>query len=110
MPEEGRESCFTCPTGSYCGGLGLIQPSGLCSAGYYCLTSSTLITPVLAAQGGICLEGFYCPSGAVRMIPCEDGYYCTGTGLSVMDNTNTCEAGYMCYQGSKINKPIDLAS
>jgi len=110
MPEEGRETCFTCPTGSYCGSTGLNQPTAQCDAGYFCLTSSTTATPTISSQGGICTDGYYCPQGAVRMIPCEDGYFCTGTGKSVMDATNACDAGYMCYQGSNINRPIDLAS
>ena len=37
--------CFPCTPGSYCNGVGLLQPTGLCSGGFYCISGAVKPNP-----------------------------------------------------------------
>jgi len=44
----------------YCDNIGLAEPTGKCTAGYYCPGGMT--TPTPSANG--CDYGYYCPAGS----------------------------------------------
>ena len=50
-----------CPGGQYCEGDGNIQPTGNCSAGFYCSGSAETWNDTV--HGGQCEPGYYCPEG-----------------------------------------------
>ena len=61
---EGTPVEIPCDGGKYCGTIGLSEPSGDCSAGYYCIIGTTTITPTESSQGGYkCPKGSYCEEG-----------------------------------------------
>lgn len=69
-PSFGAESllnCIACRAGYLCNTLAATFEIPIaCPAGYLCLADGSQT---------ICSVGFYCPTGAVEMIPCEDGYF-----------------------------------
>lgn len=50
---QGLQNCSQCPPGLYCERPGLGQPSGNCSAGYYCTGGANTSTPV-SPRGTAC--------------------------------------------------------
>ena len=87
----GRTSsdCFECPPGMYCSGVGLTQPTGLCSAGYYCPGGMSVPSDV----NYICPSGHYCPEGSAAPLECDEGTYQNNEGQSVC---SMCQAGFYC--------------
>lgn len=56
--------CDACTAGSFCGSTGLTAPTGLCSAGFYCLSGSPSANPgfpslLNVSFGGSCPPGYY---------------------------------------------------
>ena len=49
-----QTQCAPCPAGSYCSDIGISEPSGNCTAGYYCKGLTTTATPINLATGDIC--------------------------------------------------------
>ena len=108
--------CQLCLPGMYCGGEGIIEPSGLCSEGYFCSVGSISRTPTLLVRdslvfsacppystndtGGICPIGYFCPPGSHGPSPCLPGMYCPYEGLN--SPFAECSAGYYCPQGASI--------
>ena len=83
---------------------GLADPTGNCSAGWYCTGQSYMAQPINPANstnmcscpdtnftGGECWPGTFCPSGANYPVNCTGGYYCDQYGLSTP--TGPCDAG-----------------
>ena len=88
--------CLDCTPGHYCGEPGLVQPSGLCFAGYFCQSGSTTPSPV----DSTCPAGHYCPEGSVNPVPCLAGTH-SGTTLNQNETACTlCGPGYYCPEGS----------
>ncbi|XP_043532727.1 zonadhesin isoform X4 [Chiloscyllium plagiosum] len=102
-PSEGRDSvagCLPCDPGHYCGNIGLIQPSGLCFEGYYCIGHTSQPTPQDGENGGVCPEGFYCQAGTHKPVPCPIGTFLNHSGGT---KCVVCPAGFYCIYGKKIN-------
>nr|XP_047130962.1 uncharacterized protein LOC100202447 isoform X1 [Hydra vulgaris] len=110
------DDCKMCTPGMFCRGTGLIEPSGFCSGGFYCLSGSWTDKPFgnetfnsslsckLGSIGGLCKKGTYCPIGSSKPISCDPGYYCDQDGLSIM--SNICSSGYYCSGGSTEARPF----
>ncbi|EDV25654.1 uncharacterized protein TRIADDRAFT_55968 [Trichoplax adhaerens] len=121
-PYAGKNSisdCLMCPPGKYCEQDGLSQPTGNCSAGYYCNGWSYQSTPIQYSNatdisqcscpttnytGGRCWPGTYCPEGSGYPKACDPGFYCFSAGLGTP--TGPCDAGYHCSGGSTISNPV----
>lgn len=55
--------CWLCPAGHFCGSEGLVEPSGLCAAGFLCLVGATVPNPTDNTTGSSCPPGAYCQLG-----------------------------------------------
>ena len=84
-------------SGSYCDSLGLTQPTGQCTAGYYCTSGANTSTPTDGTTGNICPQGHYCPMGSISQTQCADGTYMNTTGAAACLN---CLAGFYCLAGA----------
>ena len=80
----------------YCQGDGNPQPTGNCSAGWYCVNGSSQAQPT--SNGGECQPGYFCPEGSAAMEECTPGSYCQTAGLATP--TDLCNGGYYCPLGS----------
>lgn len=90
--------CTKCSFGHYCGESGLIEPSGLCWAGFYCLRGArSPNNPTLDSTSGPCPAGYYCLNGTSYPLGCPSGTYNPNTGE---DSCQTCPAGYHCPENS----------
>ncbi|KAK3579705.1 hypothetical protein CHS0354_031226 [Potamilus streckersoni] len=98
-------ACKSCDPGKYCQTTGLQQPTGNCTAGYYCLGGSTAAMPSISAQGGYCSSGYYCPEGSVAPINCPGGMYCGATRLAAP--SGNCTQGYYCVGNATLPNPSD---
>ncbi|KAF8823043.1 hypothetical protein IE077_001112, partial [Cardiosporidium cionae] len=85
--------CLPCPAGYFCGDFGLINPSGLCSKGYYCKEKASSPTPMDGATGNLCPIGHFCTSGTVSPIGCPIGTYSNKEGAF---SCLPCIPGYFC--------------
>ncbi|XP_021231890.1 zonadhesin-like isoform X5 [Numida meleagris] len=112
-----ESSCTACPSGHYCGSAALTAPSGLCSAGYYCLPGASSPSPHgVWETGGPCPVSHFCPEGAsfplaclagtynnltrqAACFPCAAGYYCPENTTSY--SVNPCPAGFYCPKGTR---------
>ncbi|GBG24881.1 Sushi, von Willebrand factor type A, EGF and pentraxin domain-containing protein 1 [Hondaea fermentalgiana] len=89
--------CTPCDPGSYCASNGLVEPSGFCAAGYYCLLSSTMRIPSNdAGFGGVCPAGYYCMEGTASPEPCPLGTFGTKEQAKSLDDCKPCEPGSYC--------------
>ena len=119
--------CLDCPSGSYCENYNMSAPSGLCSAGYYCVSGSSVSTPkgILVDSvsgrsfgGNICPVGSFCPEGSsipqpclpgtynnlVRQIQCFDcpkGYFCPSNTSDYESGDFDCPLGHYCPEQTK---------
>ena len=73
-------------TDSFIAESGLNAPSGLCDAGYFCVTANREPTPLgvdvpvdndtsVSLIGGTCWVGHFCPSGSRIPLECQPGTY-----------------------------------
>lgn len=68
--------CTLCDYGKYCGSTGLIEPTGDCDAGFFCLEGATVPNnPTVDATSGPCPVGHYCPVGTSFPLGCDAGTY-----------------------------------
>ena len=115
--------CLQCSPGSYCARAGASAVSGPCSAGYFCVLSSSYDKPLQQAYGSECPEGSYCPVSSASptacpigtfnpsrrsvnissCISCSAGWACNSTGLSTP--SFPCAAGYYCSSGAYTTEP-----
>lgn len=89
---KNRTQCVTCPSGSFCQGLGQKKATGECPAGFFCGNGS--VEP--RVSGKSCRAGQECPkgSGAPKI--------CTGSKFSKWDFAEKCEdcpARFACKDG-----------
>ena len=94
---EFESQCSGCSPGNYCSGTGNTQPTGNCSARYYCAGNATTDSPTDGSTGNRCPIGSYCPTGTAQPIPCSPGTY-TDTVLN--DQCLPCTPGHFCITGS----------
>ena len=87
-------SCFKCPRGSFCNDTGLVSPSGLCSAGYYCDGGATSPTQHPSRLG------YFSESGAVTDLPCPIG---TFSDQPTAIKCNPCLGGFHCPQSGTVS-------
>ncbi|XP_058655214.1 SCO-spondin isoform X4 [Onychostoma macrolepis] len=101
-PKAGQnqvEQCLLCSAGMYCEDWGLVEPTGPCQAGYFCLTGINFKNPdanISTGVGGPCPVGHYCPEGTSLPLPCPLGTF--SNSLYVTENTrcSLCPAGEFC--------------
>lgn len=60
---EGAPRPIACDPGMYCANWTLAAPMGLCTAGFYCNSTSSSATPTDGVTGNLCPKGHYCPEG-----------------------------------------------
>ncbi|KAI8480901.1 hypothetical protein Bbelb_413740, partial [Branchiostoma belcheri] len=117
---DSADDCLPCPAGQYCVTDGQEQPTGNCSAGWYCTGGSYLdkplphsnatdlsecTCPLVNYTGGKCWPGTYCPSGSPYPVSCDEGSYCMGYGRETPNGP--CDAGYYCDGGMSEPNPAD---
>ena len=78
----------------FCEKIGLSNPEGLCSAGYFCNGSA------INSIQYICPKEHYCPQGSDKPTPCPQGYYSNKEGNENATNCQSCSAGKWCEQNS----------
>ena len=118
--------CTSCPEGDYCGDEGLLEPTGDCSPGYFCVINASISQPTDGVTGNVCPKGKYCPEGVSFGIPCPvgtfnnrtgntnisectsclPGHYCDTEGL--VEPSERCVAGYYCVSGAVRATPTNL--
>lgn len=130
-PREGlttQDDCQYCTPGYYCLKAALTGVTGLCDPGYYCTFGSSTKKPTTYSSTdgdyGQCPAGSYCEQGSPlpvkcptgtynpdllassesECLPCDEGSYCTNTGLS--DVEGDCYAGYYCPSGSTLGVTV----
>ncbi|KAK2847208.1 hypothetical protein Q5P01_010207 [Channa striata] len=85
------------PRGSFCASPGRAVTSGLCSAGYYCLSGAWSPTPDDGGMtGDRCPKGHYCPQGSLAPLPCPIGLYSNKTRNSHLSDCLPCPPGFLC--------------
>ena len=90
--------CTLCEPGFYCGSDGLLNVSGLCDEGFFCLYGSDVKNPsITTLSGGPCPIGHFCPIGTSYPQPCQKGTYTNRTGQSKCED---CCSGYYCIENS----------
>ena len=112
-PSDGTTGYY-CPTGTYCPAgtsypipcdpgkactsTGLSAPNGNCAAGHYCPGGTKVVSPTSLAShnGDDCPAGYYCPANTAYPIPCPQGRYYSGEGLTQMSDCTICSNGYYC--------------
>ena len=92
------EDCLECPPGLYCLTSGLAEPTGNCSAGYYCTGSSDTPNPMGGAMGDVCPIGHYCPAGAHWPVACPPGTFNRKVGAMDVSHCDLCTGGQYCNQ------------
>ena len=125
-------SCTSCLGGFYCSTAALLNVTGPCNAGYYCIRgASSKIQAVKSSTGGPCPVGNYCPTGSRMPLPCPRGTYmpltrnngsiyylgvnffcdlcprgksCSTSGLTTYDGG--IEKGYWSTVGAYSSRPI----
>ena len=88
--------CAPCTAGSVCDQFGLVEPSALCGAGYFCVSGANQTAPVDTLMTGICPKGYYCPPGTVTPLPCLPGTFSNITGLAAAEECSPCTIGMFC--------------
>ena len=92
--------CTSCPAGEFCESVGLTQPTGVCTAGFFCSSGVNTSEPAFGFTGigGECTVGHYCPSGSGTPIPCEAGSYSNSTG---QPECSVCPGGFFCLEATE---------
>ena len=111
-PNSPAAACSLCPAGRYCNGTvpeystkpewdkNPFGADTICPAGHFC-NGGTVVT---------------CPRGSYNersgndnpdCTECDEGYHCPSRGLTGIDETLVCEAGFFCDAGSSEPTPAD---
>ena len=100
-PREGcseKSECLPCTGGHFCGQSGLLEPTGLCKAGFYCEEGNQHPDPVqmncsLSGVGNQCWKGHMCPAGSKKPVECHSGTYQDRFGQTTC---KPCPKGFYC--------------
>ncbi|KAJ8397174.1 hypothetical protein AAFF_G00440080 [Aldrovandia affinis] len=76
--------------------VGLAQPVGPCSPGYYCIGAATHPKPRDKVTGNICPPGTYCGEGSGEPSPCPAGRFSPVPGISSEAQCQLCTPGSYC--------------
>jgi hypothetical protein len=118
-----ESECTLCSPGYYCETWALQAPTGLCTAGYFCVGGTNTSTPQRGYgagnwTSGVCPRGYYCDMGSATPAACPVGSFneneggisssaCTSCtagqyceGLANIYPTGYCTAGYYCTGGA----------
>lgn len=98
-----EQQCVQCTPGQYCLTRGLTEPTGPCTAGYYCTLGAILPDPVDEVYGDDCWAGHYCEQGSSLPEKCPSGTYLPTTGARSVGDCILCEAGKFCLEPGKTN-------
>ena len=94
------EDCLNCTAGSYCDAEELTEPTGLCSAGYYCSGAAIAASAETTTEtGGPCTAGHYCLEGTSEPVDCPAGTYMStthNTGTNIFLDTGGNTHNYTC--------------
>ena len=101
--------CTLCEGGMQCSSNRLIQPIGLCNAGYYCRYGSKSSTPMQGVEADVCPPGRYCTAGTVEPFLCPLGTFSNVSGLTSDSQCTNCISGYYCDMPG-ITDPSGLCS
>ncbi|KDO16495.1 hypothetical protein SPRG_17985 [Saprolegnia parasitica CBS 223.65] len=130
-------NCTVCTPGSFCASVGLVQPTALCQAGFFCnagavnafgQTTSQLVNGTLSANASSCPSGSYCPVGTYQPVPCPvgtylptrggrqlsdcqlctPGQYCDTTGA--VAPSGPCDPGYFCQHNNAVARPTSMTT
>ena len=63
--------CCVFSAGFYCNSYGLSEPTGACTAGYFCPEGQNSSTPIEYK----CTPGHFCQAGSITEQTCPPGYY-----------------------------------
>nr|DBA16528.1 TPA: hypothetical protein GDO54_003912 [Pyxicephalus adspersus] len=96
--------CKPCPVGFYCGEEGLLEPSGSCLPGYWCMVRAEISNPNDGVTGAMCPAGKFCVSGDISG-DCLAGYFCDVQ--SYRPDQSICPPGFFCPEGTKSPVPCD---
>ena len=88
--------CVSCTGGRVCSGIGLTEPDGICSAGYFCAIGAYTSTPTDGLTGDVCFEGHYCEAGSSISTPCPSGTFSNQTNLQNESQCLPCTPGHYC--------------
>lgn len=92
-----EQDCTPCSGGRFCGGTNLTEPSGNCSAGYYCVSGAASPNPYMTnltqcpahfkhiTIGDVCPRGHFCKAGSVMF----EGTY--------INESDTCNKIFRLY-------------
>ncbi|KAL7831753.1 hypothetical protein AOLI_G00293010 [Acnodon oligacanthus] len=95
---QNLSACWPCPAGLFCNNTGLIQPTGVCAAGFYCVSGAKTSIPEDGVTGNRCPAGYFCPQGCTSPQPCPDGTYSNSTGAA---ECSDCPPGWLCLEGEE---------
>ena len=84
------ENCLQCTAGYACPGTGIVNPSLLCTGGYYCEEGSVSQSP----SGKECQPGYECPTGSAYPKKCD---FHQVQPLSTQLTCTNCPIGSYCY-------------
>ena len=101
--------CSPCPGGKYCDNTVVGNYTGLCDAGFWCLSNAVAKDPSSLGNCGIesctfgpCPSGgYYCPLGSSSPLPCPAGTYSYKTHLKSADECFECDEGSYCDKGNQ---------
>ena len=99
---EGSPLPLKCPVGYFCPNPGMSEKDEQfkCAPGVYCIAGASSRNDFQNHDGTIeCPAGFYCLEGTTVPTMCPAGTYSDKKGLESEGQCDSCEPGYVCYQG-----------
>ncbi|KAM9299008.1 uncharacterized protein PAF06_016002 [Gastrophryne carolinensis] len=96
--------CRPCPAGFYCDSEGMLEPSGRCQPGYWCMGRAEISNPTDGVTGNLCPVGKFCASGDLTG-DCLAGYFCDVQ--SQRADQSVCPPGFYCPVGTASPLPCD---
>ena len=95
-----KDQCQLCTKGYYCPLSGTVLATRRCPSGYYCPSGTANPT---SDSSLLCPEGSACPEGSWTPTPCGLGEYQDTPG---QDTCKQCPAGYMCNDVTGTVTPV----
>jgi len=98
QPNTHQDSCEVCPEGYYCPDEGMTT-AYVCPVGHYCAKGSSVITTCEIGTFNQLL-------GVGNSAGCQDciaSYYCSVAGMTDIDSSSRCAAGFYCPARSVAN-------